>query len=565
MAAVGGMTRMDAGSDAIDEPHGSRWLRGWASVAALAAAFLVILLFRRGQQIVCPQVWDEDGTLILREILDDGIGARLGSEIGYEVLVPRVISWLSLCTSISLYPLVSTLLAWAFSVAVLLVIARHPSRLAGGALLSLGVLLVPTDPEAFGIPLYTIWWAALLLFVAVFWDERAGHLPLRLAGTVCGGLSSPLIVLAAPVYWARACLHRHRWREWVLAGVATACAAVQLAFMRRRNMGRIPEITVDTVSTIVTKFFGHFAVGELPGLCGAVAPVGAVVCALAVFVLWRRRHEAAAWFLGYLLLGSIALSISRVPVTVIHPVLAGPRYFFFPYILLAWVLLQAACRTDGPGWARGAARAVLVLAALNSLPHFCRTHDDLDWRGHLASSVHFDRYDMPVEFDGAACRRWSLTVDGERMAAALTRDPFAAWTRGVRTYPYTTRVFIPRVERPAIVSRGDVDAGTWQSVAAADDAPRDVVALRSTGSTAARRISFTARRGVAVLYRSSESASALEVTIAEAEGQFVTTLLPSTQWSWLEFSSRQLPATFTVVIEDRGTAPGQWVEVAVAP
>lgn len=557
------MTHIDAGTDAVDEPSGPRWLRGWAGLASLAAAFLVILLLRRGQQVVSPQVWAEDGSLVFKGLLDDGVASLVAAEPGYMILAPRLVAWASLGTSVSLHPHISTILAWLFSLGVLLLVARGPSKLAGGPLLALGVLLVPTDAEVFGIPLYTCWWSGLLIFAAIFWDERARHLPARAAGVVLGGLSSPLIVMAVPLFWVRAVVYRRQWREWVLAGVATLCAGLQFLHLRVNRPVSGTGLTAGAIDEIVTKFFGHFAVGELRPTLADIA--GAVVLVLAGLVVWQRRKVLSTWLLVYLLVGSIGMSVARMPIEKIVPVHAGARYFFFPSMLLSWLFLQAARCPSVPTWLRGAAWSVVLVAVLNSLPHFGRTHDDLDWQGHVASSVDFDRYCIPVEANGQACRHWLVAVSGERMASAVSRDPLAGWNHRTTPYPYTAVAFERTARKSAMVSRGVVEAGAWQEPGTADDPCPGLVVLRSPELPAERRLTFVASRGDRVLMRSSAGAHAITVTIAGSEDRFATAVLPALRWRWLEFSSRRLPETFTVVVEERGGETGQWVEVAFAP
>ena len=554
---------MDGASNAVGSSWRARWLRRMNGLAATAAGFLVLLLLRRGQQLISPQVWDEDGTYIFTGLLDGGAATLVAAEPGYMILAPRLVAWVSLGTSISFHPHISTILAWLFSLGVLLLVARGPSTLAGGPLLALGVLLVPTDAEVFGIPLYTVWWSGLLILAAIFWNEHARHLPTRAAGIALGGLSSPLIVMAAPLFWVRVAVYRTNWREWALACIATLCAVLQFVQPRVRRPPPGAGITVEAVGEVVAKFFGHFAVGQLlPTLVGIT---GAVILVLAGLVVWQRRGTITTWFLGYLLLGSIALSVARMPIEKISPVDAGARYFFFPSILLAWLLLQAALCPTVPTWLRRATWGVLLVATLNALPHFGRTHDDLDWQGHVRSSIDFERYAIPVEGNGQACRHWLVVVAGERMAAALARDPLAAWNRRAAPYPYTAVKYDRAAHEPRAVSLWGVDRGAWRESPGSGRPVPGLVILRSPEALAERRLTFVVHRGERVLMRSSAAAHGITVTIAGCEERYATAVLPSLWWRWLEFSSRRLPETFTVVVEDRGTDPGQWFEVAFAP
>jgi hypothetical protein len=535
---------------------------------ALAALFFGLLLLRRGQQLFSPQVWDEDGTQIIRDFINEGAIALFKPVNGYLVLAPKLISWLSLSVSFSFYPYVSTILTWAFILAVLLLIALYPSKLSGGVLLSLCVLLVPTHPEVFGIPLASLWWASLLLLVVLFWDEQAGNLPLRIGCIVLGGLSSPTIMMVTPLFWARVWLYRGLRREWLLAGVASLCFVAQLCAMMQTGVAsKLPRFTAYDGLAIFEKFFGLYAIGQMrllraPALLAAAS---VLVLGVAAVALWRQRKTTAAWFLGYLLLGSIALSVSRVSAAVLHPLHGGPRYFFLPYILLSWLLLQVACRPTRRLLLRRTAQVILVIAAVNALPHLWSTHDELNWRNHVASSIHFDRYAIPIEAHGAACELCYLPVRGTQAATLLARDPLGAWSRSLAVYPYAVVEFSAAPVQPHVASTQALRKNEWQKVTTSSTAPARFAAFRATGQADARSLTFRLHRGDCVLFRSSPKAFGLTATIEGADHTFATELLPSTAWKWLTFSNRLLPATLTVTLRNRDPDPQQWAEVAFAP
>ena len=84
----------------------------------LAAAFALLLFSRRSAQLLSPQVWDEDGTYVLAGLLARGWASLAEPVNGYLILVPKLVSALSLSVSFYHYPLVSTLVAWCVIVAV---------------------------------------------------------------------------------------------------------------------------------------------------------------------------------------------------------------------------------------------------------------------------------------------------------------------------------------------------------------------------------------------------------------------------------------------------------------
>jgi len=81
--------------------------------------------------------------------------------------------------------------------------------------------------------------------------------------------------------------------------------------------------------------------------------------------------------------------VSRAGIDFIHQVLAGPRYFFYPFIIQSWFLLQIAS-TESNRLLRGAAWFILFIAVLNASPVLDRKQDDLNWKAHLDSCQRYD-------------------------------------------------------------------------------------------------------------------------------------------------------------------------------
>jgi hypothetical protein len=223
-----------------------------------------------------------------------------------------------------------------------------------------------------------------------------------------------------------------------------------------------------------------------------------------------------------------------------------------------------ACSRSNRLWLRRTAQVILVIATVNALPHFGKGHDDLNRRQHVASSIHFDRYAIPVEYDGSACVPWYFTITGAQAATLLSRDPLRGWSRNLAVYPYTVVEFNATAGQPRAASAQAVESSGWQKVAAASTTPAGFAVFRSTGQPGARSLTLRLQRGDCMLFRSSQQAFELTATIEGADDTFARRLLPSTAWQWLEFSNRRLPATLTLTLQDEGTDQQQWAEVAFA-
>jgi hypothetical protein len=111
-----------------------------------------------------------------------------------------------------------------------------------------------------------------------------------------------------------------------------------------------------------------------------------------------------------------------VPVEVLHPFRAGPRYFFYPYVLLGWSVIWLAAETRGK--VRAAMGALLFLSIALALPGMARKHDAFDWRAELEACARSDRYALPLHFTGDKALAWRLELTGPQCASLIARSVF---------------------------------------------------------------------------------------------------------------------------------------------
>lgn len=373
------------------------------AAAVFVLAFAISFL-RRGSNLTRPQLWAEDGTLMVPHFMTQGWWPLKGDE-GYLEIVPHLISNLALTLTPHAYVPVSTWLTWIFMAAVAVFIALAPTLLKGRFFLALACFLVPTDPEVFGIPLYSFWWAGVLLLVLPFWQTQPTHGLLRAGTLLLAGLSSPLAVVTAPMMVIRAALLRHR-TEIALAVLAVLCAGAQVYFVIIDPIIRVrPGLSLEKLGIVLAKFPGWFVwENVLMNVAPAHMIAGAVVLALAAVAAWMLPNRWVGLGLLYLLAGAVAMSISRVDAAVLHPLHGGPRYFFYPYILLAWIFIQGAAAARIVS-VRVVCAGVLAAALFNAgASGWSRDHQDIPLARHLASCLHFDAYAMPIHLDGSLAR-----------------------------------------------------------------------------------------------------------------------------------------------------------------
>lgn len=398
------------------------------SFAAVVGSTFFVLALRRPAQLTHPYMWVEDGTVNLPAWIHDGWKSVFQPLNGYFVLPTKVIFAVATKLSFLHQPEIAYGLTVAFSAAVLASIALSPTTLRWPAACATAVLLVPSDAEVFAVPEYAFWWGALLTLPPLFWreDEARPSVGARVAMVLLGGLSSPLIVGLAPLYAARTWRIRSRPNLVVLAAAAAAAAAQLWCVLKTRvnlqqpNDAGIPAL----VSQAIAKFLGGFVYCDGGLVVGAAA--GTLLLTFLVYRAWSARDQLGFDYL--LLLGCIAVAIAlpllRNPVGILDPVNGGPRYFFYPFILVAWALVQVAA-AGGLG-VRIAVGMVLALALRQTVVRGRRVHDPIDWQAQVRACSRSEAYVLPIHYDGNADLAWKVRLSGvdcSRLMAESLLDP----------------------------------------------------------------------------------------------------------------------------------------------
>lgn len=165
-------------------------------------------------------------------------------------------------------------------------------------------------------------------------------------------------------------------------------------------------MNLSTISIAVDKFMGAFLPlpnATSPGVI-VLALVGAAAFAVRRYLGWHFALLVLAW------LATITITAMRVPIDILHPVLAGPRYFFYPYILFAWLCIWIAASSAFPvGLIMVAGYAFALTSVWQGLT---RNHDTLDWRANLETCVRSDTYEFPIHVAGKAGETWAIPLTG---------------------------------------------------------------------------------------------------------------------------------------------------------
>jgi hypothetical protein len=527
--------------------------------------FFFLLSIRRWEQLVSPQVWDEDGTRNLYEFINSGWISLFEPVNGYLILIPKIITGSSLYLSFASYPFISTIISWFFIVFVGLVVAFGPLKINGSFFAASLMFLIPSDPEIFGLPLYTFWWAAILLFAIAIWDEKKPINWLRYLIVLLCGLSSPVVIMLLPIFYYRAYVYRSLKGELVIAIFATIVALVQSSFVFNQNIHTVTEQTNNLVD-IIPLFLGRFLVGNIVEMSLFLWFVGIILSMYIAWYVWNNRNSYITWVLIYLLAGSIALSVARIDLSIIHPAFAGPRYFFFPFVVMAWFLSHAIFSTRSKQL-KAISIFALSLAVVNSFPVLSRKHDDLRWVDHVHSCCQFTSYEIPIQYDGHKERAWKLPVTGKQCETLLDKDFFNNIYLGGPTYPYFYHEFDDRhiSSLSSFASLSVVNKTTWKGH---DYHNSELDGFRVIGSwlnsdADTGEITLRLKRGDRILYRSGPGSSGQSIKIIGHSSRFIHDLPSALDWVIMDFSNKLLPQKFTVTLSDNGKGWGEWSAIAL--
>jgi hypothetical protein len=356
--------------------------------AIVVVACLVILVLRRPDALIRPQLWAEDFFFLVdAELL--GPDAILSPKYGYLHLLPRLIAGLAAPLHPFLIPAFFSAGATLVLVAVLrsCLSCRHDLPLK--PLLALAVVLVPHSGEVFFNPTNVQWIAALgLALLAIKRDpSRPGEWAADVATVILAGLSGPFAILALPLFLWRAFRRRSR-ASLALVGAVAAVACVQLVIVLgsppdREFVG--PFSAVALAGNLAHRNVNSLFLGVLAPVAGGYAPAIGTGLAIGTLLLVALRRCAGCRE-NLLPLVTFALAVlassairKRFDLWGFNDVASGDRYFLIPKVVLLWLTVVLAASCSGP-WLRGALVALLVCSVAANAPRLrFQPYHDFGW------------------------------------------------------------------------------------------------------------------------------------------------------------------------------------------
>jgi hypothetical protein len=396
-----------------------RWRAG-TIVWLVLGACLLIWWCRRPQQLFHPYLWDEESLVVGRQLAGGWLEAMRPVNGSMSFPAPPL---LALGSAVAFSHL-AVFAAWAatavFAVTVVIIVGPESrwGNLTTRCLMALGMALVPTNPETFGVLLYSFWFATLWPVVILGWREErwATRLPLLAVASLSSPAAGALAIPFAVSWW-----HGRRRADLVSALVLIAGLAVEI--LVATTSGRVGETSKDLVAVArqclrTAGLFVTFGITpesidwtfvEFAGAVAALSLITAVA-----FLCWRNRKIEP--LLLFLAVGIFALASALPAPLISHPVSAGPRYYFLPFVALTWLLLHLWRETSGNDPVPRVAGIVLLVSMLGIASTFSRaattTTGRLDWHDEIerCAASHEALVLVPVYVDGSAESFWSLSM-----------------------------------------------------------------------------------------------------------------------------------------------------------
>jgi hypothetical protein len=305
---------------------------------------LLIWFTRRPEQLFHPYLWDEESQ-ILRHFLSGGwLGAQRPVN-GYFNLTATLLVPLAATISFAHLPIVAFWMATAVFLLTIWMLVIPDSRWGNQgtrAWMALAMALCPTNPETFGVLLYSFWWATLWPVIILGWkrDLWWARVPLLIVASLGSPAGALMAVPFAVAYW----------------------------FDRRRaNLAAVGILAVGLVLQLTALFTGvrkdvAASTGLLSALAQSLRTVG-------LFVMWWTEPGPVYWQLnalvGLVLVGALVAvanalrlrqikeplllliamvlltGVSAAPAAIVtNPQATGPRYYFLPFVLLSWIMVH---------------------------------------------------------------------------------------------------------------------------------------------------------------------------------------------------------------------------------
>lgn len=307
---------------------------------------LLSVVYRNPLLFVDPQMFSEDVFVYFNEHRLLGSAALIEFYSGYLQICCRLIAFIvgfaPARYAAALYAAFFVLTIVATSA----VLYTSPIFTGWGKVLAaLALVCSPTNSEVFFGMCYTQWIMAPIVGLALYESPTTkGRLAVLLTYFAIVGLSSPLVIIAAPFVAWKALNERTRY-SLALCALTALSATIQLHGILGRTAANAATGTKFERAFAATSVFYSWLTGpHYPGF--AVAAFVSVITLVAVsYYLWSNRKAAyrpAVYFLAYGALAVVAGCLQVDASLHANQFLFGARYFYVTivFIVLAIIIIE---------------------------------------------------------------------------------------------------------------------------------------------------------------------------------------------------------------------------------
>ncbi len=381
----------------------------------------LILFVRKGDALLNPQFWAEDGTVFFLQQYEEGAAAIFRGYAGYLHLIPRLLAWIA----DTLVPYHSIPAFYAYScLGLTLWVATTilSSRLAINhrPALAFAMVLIPHFTNEVFLNLTNLQWILSLALIVCLMKEEPSEdfgpvLPQQIGDFLvvflCG-LTGPFIVLLLPFFlekWARS----RRLHNTMLLTAASLVSLIQLKFMVS-TLRRLPGNSLDneTLSAILGHrvtgdlFLGAFHSREISHQFLSFGLLGLLVLLLTFAYRERKRWVVVSSGIAVIFLAATLTKFQHQG-EILIPQGAAARYFYIPSLMLTWSIIMLW--KGSSRWRTLLPAVALALVLVSSLRSHFRSppFKDRHWETY---SAHIGKEDIVIPINP---KGWKITVVAE--------------------------------------------------------------------------------------------------------------------------------------------------------
>jgi hypothetical protein len=358
------------------------------SVAAL------ILFIRKTDSFINPQFWAEDGAIFFLQQYENGPSALFQEYAGYLNLVPRLIALIAdLFFPYSAIPAFYNYSSLLLTLCVLLSIFSPRFKVKHKPLIALTIVLIPHYTNEVFLTITNLQWILALMLIVVLLKEKPDHrygniivqYAFDLATIIICGLTGPFLIFLAPFYVWKWVTDKNRYNSVILIAVV-AVSSIQLGFIASASTP--PQDTVINLkaysAVIGHRLFGNLFLGYIIGsqISHYVLSFLYLVTLILIVRLAKERFIFFCISIHLVLLLATFYKFKADP-EILFPPANGPRYFYLPYIMLAWSLI-ALLGQQGK-WKNTLLTIALTFILISSLTSRFHSAPFIDYKWRLYS------------------------------------------------------------------------------------------------------------------------------------------------------------------------------------